>query len=133
MNWRLGLAMAALLAVGGCVERKMTITSEPPGAIVRISNVEVGRTPLTIPFTWYGDYEITLEREGGYDAMRTHADINMPAYEVPPIDLLSELAPWTYTDYRYLHFRLRKTEEVSDQDLIERAQRYRNYTSRPAK
>lgn len=111
----------------------MTITSEPSGAIVRVSDVEVGRTPVTIPFTWYGDYEITLEREGGYQPIRTHANINMPAYEYPPIDLMSELAPWTYTDHRYLHYRLQKAEEPTDQELIDRALRFRQYTTAPAK
>lgn len=125
------IALIACLLAGGCVERKLTVTSEPSGAIVYISNVEVGRTPITIPFTWYGDYDIQLRREGGYDTLKTHANINMPPYEVPPLDLLSEVAPWTYKDNRYLHYTLKKTQEPTDQELIERAQRFRELTGCP--
>lgn len=134
MKVRLVLAMAALLAAGaGCVERKLTITSEPPGAIVSISDVEVGRTPVTIPFTWYGDYEVILRREGGYETLKTHADIKMPLYEVPPFDLMSELAPWTYKDHRYLHYSLKRAAEPTDQELIDRARTFRELTGAPAK
>jgi hypothetical protein len=130
MKVRLILAMAALLAAGvGCVERKLTITSEPPGAIVTISDVEVGRTPVTIPFTWYADYEIILRREGGYETLKTHADLKAPAYEVAPIDLFSELAPWTYKDHRYLHYSLTKATEPTDQELIDRAKTFRVLTN----
>lgn len=122
------MALLACLLVGGCVERTLTITSEPSGAIVYISHVEKGRTPLTIPFLWYNDYDIELRREGGYETLKTHACLNVPPYEVPPVDLLSELAPWTYKDNRYLHFTLCKAAEPTDQEMIERAQRFREMT-----
>jgi len=98
----------------------MFITSAPAGALVFVSDVEVGRTPVTVPFTWYGDYDIIL-RLDGHETLKTHANINVPIYEIPPFDLLSHMAPWTYRDYRYLHFDLQKLVLPSDEELIEAA------------
>jgi len=121
----------AALAACGCVERKMVITSEPSGALVYVSQVEVGRTPVTLPFTWYGDYDITL-RLDGYQALDTHANLRPPLYEAPPLDLFSELAPWTCQDTRYLHFPLSLVEPVDDQELIRRAREMAQKLQEPA-
>ncbi len=110
------------MVLGGCVERRITFTSDPPGAIVIVSDKEIGRTPVTLPFTWYGDYEI-LYRMKGYQTIRTHATINPPWYEVPPVDLFSYMAPWTYHDDRFFHQQMEKLSEIPDKELIERAER----------
>ena len=116
--------IVALLCVGalvGCVEREMEITSEPEGALVMVSHVEVGRTPVKLPFTWYGDYDIIL-RHDGYETLKTHANLTPPIYEWPPLDLLSAMAPWTYHDRRYLHFTLDPEVQPTDKELIDRAE-----------
>lgn len=120
---RTGLIAIALLGAAaccGCVEREMTITSEPAGALVFVSDREVGRTPVTVPFTWYGDYDVILRRDG-YKTLKTHAEINAPWYEVPPLDLLSHIAPWTYHDRRFLSYPLAKLKLPTDEELIRRA------------
>ena len=96
-------SVVLLACLGGCVERELTITSEPSGALVYISDVEKGRTPLTINFAWYGDYDVIL-RHDGFNTLKTHAEIAPPIYEIPPLDLLSAIVPWTYHDRRYLHY-----------------------------
>lgn len=124
------LLAAFALTLAGCVERKMQITSEPDGALVYVSDVEVGRTPVTLPFTWYGDYDVILRRDG-YETLKTHADINAPWYELPPLDLFSALAPWTYHDERYLHYELEKLDPPSEEELIERAERLGERNAEP--
>jgi hypothetical protein len=114
------LVCLAATVAGGCVEREMTITSEPAGAVVEVSGEEIGLTPIRHRFTWYGDYRIVL-RKDGYETIKTHAQINPPLYEYPPLDLLSAIAPWTYHDKRYLHYTLEEPEPVSDDQLIRRA------------
>ena len=101
-------------AVGGCVEREMIITSDPAGALVFISDREIGRTPLTHEFLWYGDYEIRVSHQG-HDTLNTHRNLRWPWYETAPLDLLSAIAPWTYHDRRYLHFELNKSGEFSNE------------------
>jgi len=113
-----------LAGLAGCVERTLTVSSEPPGALVYISSEEIGRTPVTTSFTWYGDYEIIL-RKDGYQTLKTHYKIYPPAYEIPPLDLLSALAPWTYRDNRTAHFVLKKKTVPSDAELIQRAEQLR--------
>ena len=114
------MAVAAA-ALGGCVEREMKITSEPAGALVYVSDREVGRTPVSLPFTWYGDYDVLI-RMDGYKTLRANADITPPWYEVPPLDLLSHMAPWTYHDRRFLHYKLEKQEQLTDEQLIKQAE-----------
>jgi hypothetical protein len=120
------MALAAA-ALGGCVEREMKITTEPAGALVYVSDREVGRTPLSLPFTWYGDYDVLI-RMNGYQTLRANADISPPWYEVPPLDLLSHMAPWTYHDQRFLHYKLEKQEELTDEQLMKQAEDMRRRT-----
>jgi len=121
--WMSVLLLCASL-VGGCVEQKLTVTSEPEGALVIISDKEVGRTPLTVDFTWYGDHDIIIRYpEKGYETITTHANIAARWWGYPPLDLLADLAPWTYRDHRYLHYRLKKLDIPPDDVLIKRADR----------
>ena len=119
--------MLAVATLGGCVERKITITTEPEGCLVYVSDREVGRTPVTIPFTWYGDYDVLIRMEG-YQTLRAHAEISPPWYEVPPLDLFSYMAPWTYKDERFLHYKLEKQPKVSDEKLIDEAKEMQTRT-----
>src|SRR3954453_16159500 len=87
----LALLAAAALGLTGCVERKITIGSDPPGAILLLNDVEVGRTPVTVPFTTYGDYDIRLRYEKNVGTpdnpkivryyLHTHRKTSMPWYE----------------------------------------------------
>ena len=120
MRWIATMVLAAA-ALGGCVEREMKITSEPAGALVYVSDREVGRTPVALPFTWYADYDVLI-RMVGYKTLRANADITPPWYEVPPLDLLSHMAPWTYRDQRFLHYKLEKQEQLTDEQLIKQAE-----------
>ena len=127
-------------SLAGCVERELTISSEPEGALVFVSDVEVGRTPLTMPFTWYGDYDVILRHRQAqadgktiqYQTLKTHARIDPPWYEIPPLDLLSHMAPWTYYDRRYLHYKLKKFVAPGEEQLIQRAKNMRERNIQPA-
>jgi hypothetical protein len=132
----IALILAGLVATGaGCVERELVITSEPSGAVVWVSDVEVGRTPLRMPFTWYGDYEFILRHEGTdtqqYDTLKTNAHLLPQVYEWPPLDLLSQMAPWTYRDVRYLHFELPPASPPTDEQLLQRAGELREENLQP--
>ncbi len=126
------MAVLGAVVLFGCVERELTITSEPAGALVVLSDIEVGRTPVTVPFTWYGDYDIIL-RLDGYETLDTSAEINMPFYEIPPLDLLVAIAPWTHRDQRYLHYELEPLELPDDEELLEDARQMREETLTPVR
>ena len=52
------VACVAVLALAGCVERRLTIQTKPQGAMVLLNDEEIGRSPVTVPFNWYGDYRV---------------------------------------------------------------------------
>jgi hypothetical protein len=79
-------------ALAGCLERTVTITSKPEGAIVWLNDTEVGRTPVTTGFTYYGDYDVRLKLEG-YETLSTHRKAVAPIYEYAPIDLVATAVP----------------------------------------
>jgi hypothetical protein len=85
---------AALLlpALAGCVERTITITTEPPGALVWLNDREVGRSPVEIEFEYYGTYDVRLEHDG-FEPQMTTGKADAPWWEFVGIDLVSELLP----------------------------------------
>jgi hypothetical protein len=49
------LALALVLAASGCAARRtLTISSEPPGATVRLDDRTVGVTPVRVPIVHFG-------------------------------------------------------------------------------
>ncbi len=119
-----GLALVAL-CTGGCLERTICVTTEPPGALVWINDIEVGRTPLETDFTFYGDYDVRVRREG-YEPIVTHAKADTPPQELPGIDLLAEAAPMRFHNKVLWHWTLVPIAEAGDKqaaesDLIARA------------
>jgi hypothetical protein len=102
-----------LFALAGCASRKLTLTSEPPGALVELNGQEVARTPATIEFSSYGTYDVTV-RKPGYQTLRTTSKLNAPWWQWVPIDLLAELAPWQPTDRQQRHFTLAAEPQQAD-------------------
>jgi hypothetical protein len=136
--WRNGLmavaaagVAAGALGVGGCVERKIVIGSDPAGALVMLNDVEVGRTPVTVPFTWYGDYDVRLRLEKNVGTpekpvikryyLHTHKKTETPWFETIGVDLLAELLPVPFVDEQVWAFPVPEVVEPTDEQLIERA------------
>jgi hypothetical protein len=126
------LPLILLAIVCGCVERRMHITSEPAGALVYLNDEEVGRTPLTRDFTWYGDYDVQVRKEG-YETLDTNRWVVAPWWQWPPFDFFAELMPFRPTDQRTLHFELQPTSpgDVSSEQLLERANAMRQRLESP--
>jgi hypothetical protein len=122
------LASAGVLALAGCVQRTLTITTRPSGALVMLNDQEVGRTPVTVNFEWYGDYDVICRLEQ-YETLKTHARVDAPWYEWPPFDFVAEvLWPRTVYDRHYHQFSLVPKEYPTPQELLERADRLRAET-----
>lgn len=119
------LMLACMTAVG-CVDRTVKINSEPPGALVYLNDQEIGRSPIKVNFTWYGDYDIII-RQKGYKTLQTNKRIDAPWYQWPGIDLVTEcLIPMTIHDDRDLGtFTLEKIEKPTKEQLIHNAEEMR--------
>lgn len=99
-----------LAGAGGCLDRTMVITSEPTGATVTVNDVEVGRTPVEASFTYYGEYDVRVEKEG-FEPLRTRATARAPLSEVPPFDLAASAVPARIENKVRWHFVLEPAME----------------------
>jgi hypothetical protein len=113
----LAVMTAALL---GCVERRLTVNSNPPGARVYLNGEEKGITPVTFRFDWYGQQEFLL-RKDGYRVLREVRDVNEPLYEKPVINVFADLGPLPITDHKTVNFNLEPITEVKPNELLDRA------------
>ena len=104
------------------MERKLTLTSEPSGALVYMNDREVGRTPIETDFIWYGKYDVQVRKEG-YVTFNKPQRLKTPWWQIPPIDLLAEMAPWHPTDRQALHFVLkpREADNTPPEELVSKA------------
>ena len=118
------LALALLTWAPGCVRRSLTVTSNPPGALVYLNGQEFGRTPVTRDFTWYGNYDVALRMEG-YQTLKTNGKVIAPWWQWVPFDLAAELLP--LHDKRRLSYRLKPTPEraVEPNAMLSRAEKLR--------
>jgi hypothetical protein len=128
------LLVAGSVCVGqsGCVQRRMTIRSNPPGALVYVDDYEIGTTPISTDFLYYGTRKIRLVKPG-YETLTVMQPVPAPWYEVPPLDFFSEnLTPREIRDRRTFSYTLRPQRLVPSDVLLGRAESLRQ-SMRPAR
>ena len=103
----------------GCVKRKIAITSYPSGALVWVNDREVGRTPITFEFTYYGEYDIRLLLEN-HEPIMTSAWTQQPIWDAPLVDFISDVAPINLESNTLWHFDLEQPRD-NPEKLLERA------------
>ncbi|HWE02175.1 MAG TPA: PEGA domain-containing protein [Tepidisphaeraceae bacterium] len=114
------IAAIVVLSTGsvGCVQRTLTVRTDPPGALVYLNDQEIGRTPVTRNFTWYGYYDVEI-RKPGYTSIKTTAQIVPPWWQIVPIDLGAEF--FRLEDHHDWMFALTPpTEKQVEPDLLVR-------------
>lgn len=117
----LAAALALFLPATGCVQRRLTILSNPPGAMVYIGRQEIGVTPVSTDYVYYGNRQITLEKPG-YETLTVSQPIRPPWYQIPPLDVISDnFALHEVRDERVLTYDLIPQVVVPKQDLLRRA------------
>ena len=120
------LLIASALLLTGCVERQIRVTSTPPGARVWLNDQEIGVTPCESGFTFYGGYDLRLEKPG-YEAIHELRSAKAPLHEYPVVDLAATAAPSKLSNTITWHFDLTPVAERSRDpelaltDLIDRA------------
>lgn len=123
------LVLAALaLPCAGCLERHISVTSRPEGAIVWINDQEVGRTPVEAGFMFYGTFDVRVRKEG-CEPVAGPRDVNAPWYEYPGPDLIASALPWTIRNTVRWHYDLAPTpaeDEGTRAALLERAAELRD-------
>ncbi len=116
--------VGVLLGLCGCVERELTINTNPSGAVVLLNDEEIGVSPVTVPFNWYGDYNVTIRKQG-CETLKTHRKLVSPWYDYFPFDFFAEiLYPGRIIDSYEWSFDLKPQKEINRQELIDAAQRF---------
>lgn len=128
--------LACCAALGGCIERRIQITSEPPGATVWLNDVEIGTTPTEAEFRYFGVYDVRLHKTG-FEPVATHKKAEAPFYEYPGPDLIAEAIPGTNETVIKWHFTLEPAKELqgdprqAEDQLIQRAREMGAMVSMP--
>jgi PEGA domain len=109
----------------GCVHRRFTVRSNPPGARVFVDNYEIGTTPVSHDFVYYGTRKIRLVKDG-YETLTILQPMPTPWWDLPGIDFVSEnLIPNEIHDHRVLDYQLQPQVIVPTEQLLGRADELR--------
>ena len=136
-NCRLSALSVVILIVGillgGCVERQLTIRTEPADALVELNDEQIGISPVTVSFEWYGDYDVRISKEG-FETLKTHRKLERPWYDVFPFDFFAQiLNPERIVDSYEWTFELEPKKQVSREELIKSAQELKEQLKTSAK
>jgi hypothetical protein len=114
------------IALAGCVERRLTINTEPEGAMVILNDQEIGVSPVTVSFNWYGDYWVRL-RKDGYETLDTHRRLKAPLHDYFPFDFVAGLLyPGRIVNAYEWTFALAPQEYPTREQLVENGEAVRS-------
>jgi hypothetical protein len=120
----LAVIVIALAAVG-CVQRRMTIRSNPPGAVVYVDDYEIGNTPVSTDFVYYGVRKIRLVKDG-YETLTVRQPFPLPWYQIFPLDFVTEtIWPWEIRDERVVDLAMVPAGVTPPEQVVARAEQAR--------
>lgn len=115
------LVLLCLVAASGCVRRRMTVRTSPPGATVSVDNQVIGTTPAATSFVYYGTREFRIEKDG-FKTETIRKRFNPPWYQWPVLDFVSEtLWPGEIRDERIIDVQLVEQVLEPTENVVERA------------
>ena len=119
----LAAVVIAGLSICGCVERQLTINTIPQNAVVTLNDEEIGQSPVTVSFNWYGDYRVRIAKDG-YETLNTHKELKAPLHDKFPFDFFAQvLNPKKIVDKYEWTFQLEPAKEPDRDKLIQDAQK----------
>jgi len=122
---RVLLTAIALGLVSGCVERRYTLRTDPPGALAIVNGEEIGTTPVSRSYTFYGDRKISFLLDG-YENKTVIQPMNAPWYDNLFTEFFTEnLIPYNFRDEREFTYKLGPYKEPTVESLQERAEELR--------
>lgn len=120
------VVVVSCLTQSGCVRRRMTIRTNPPGAVAFVDDQRIGVTPVSTPFTYYGTRKIQLFKDG-FEPLTVKQRFSVPWYEYPPLDFIAEnLWPREIRDERVVNFEMIPQQIVPNDELLGRAEMLRS-------
>ncbi len=105
----------------GCVRRRMTVRTNPPGAAVYVDRQLIGSSPASSSFTYYGTRHIEVVADG-YRTEKVFRKISPPWYQIPVVDFLAETVwPWEIRDERIIDITMVPAQPIPADELTTRA------------
>ncbi len=125
--WLLAVSLLTSITMSGCVERQLTINTVPSGALVELNDEQIGLSPVTVNFNWYGDYNVTIRKEG-FETLKTHRELKGPWYDKFPFDFFAQvLNPKKIVDKYEWSFELEPEKQVNREQLLQDAQNLKEH------
>lgn len=132
---RSAVRFAWILSLGvlcACVERRLHIRTEPPGATVFVNGVHVGRSPTSWKFDQYGKVLVEAEMDG-HEPVQQVVKLKAPVREYVFGSFFSDVVwPGTIHDDHEVELTLKPVREPTAEELdremsalMERAARMR--------
>ena len=104
----------------------MTIRSTPPGALVYVDDYQIGTTPVSTDFIYYGTRKIRLVKDG-FETLTVRQPFPIPWYEVFPLDFVTEnLWPWEIRDERVVDLAMAPLDAMPAEAVVARAEQARS-------
>ena len=127
------LGLLVSLGLTGCVERRYTIRTDPPGALVIANGEPIGITPVSKSFTYYGSRSIRIYKEG-YETKDLIQPIKAPWFDNLATEFFTEnLIPYTFRDDVEFNYKL-DPKVTADPNLLQaRAEATRQDAQAPPK
>lgn len=129
---QISMKLTLVLAISctpGCVRKRATLRSSPPGAMAYIDKQPIGLTPVSTSFTYYGTRSIEIVHDG-YRTERFLRKFNPRWYTIPPLDFFSEtLWPYELRDERIIDVQLTPEPVVPVEALIASGEQLRLQSS----
>lgn len=119
------IAVCALLQPG-CVERRMTIRTDPPGALVEVDGTPIGFSPASMSFTYYAPRKIKITHDD-YETLTVIQDVPPPWWDNWLTEFFTEnLWPFTLRDEREFRYVLEPRRAHSTESILQRAEAVRS-------
>lgn len=110
-------ALFLLLSLAGCVERRLWVRTDPPGAEVRINGDVVGRAPVSWRFDHYGTVLVEAELDG-YVPVQRAFELRTPWYQRPVVDFFADVVwPGRIKDDHELALRLEAERPPTEAEI----------------
>ncbi len=118
-------AIVVVLMLSGCVSRRMMVYSDPPGALVLLEGKEIGTTPVSVDFTYYGTRELTLIKDG-YETLTVQQKVAAPWYQMPVVEFFADnFTPGNVTDRQQFRYAMQPQRLVPNAELQRRGEMLR--------
>ncbi|MCC6508077.1 MAG: PEGA domain-containing protein [Pirellulaceae bacterium] len=124
ISW-LFASLLVLVAISGCVRRRLTVRTNPPGALIYVDRQLIGPSPASTSFIYWGTRHIEAVGDG-YRTEKVLRTFYPKWYQIPPLDFFSEtLWPWEIRDQRVVDITMLQEPNVPTEELIGRADEMR--------